>query len=189
MSQEIEIEFKNLLNQKEFEQLCHHFNVKQADFKIQHNHYFDTTDFMLKNNKCALRIREKENTRTLTLKQPHPDGLLETHQTLTEQETANVKACSHFPEGEVIDALHKMKIPVRSLNLLGTLSTERAETPYRNGLIVLDHSYYSGTEDYELEYESPDKNSGEQIFHDLLGSLGIPKRETENKIRRFFRKK
>ncbi|HEU5140405.1 MAG TPA: CYTH domain-containing protein [Bacillales bacterium] len=189
MSREIEIEFKNLLSKTEFDQLCNHFNVKKTDFKVQHNHYFDTADFMLKNQGCALRIREKNNTHTLTLKQPHPDGLLEIHQPLDEQDTAAIMAGAHLPDGEVVDVLHKIKVSVADLNPLGTLSTDRAEVSFKNGLVVLDHSFYSGTEDYELEYESTEKNRGEETFHELLATLNIPERETENKIRRFFRKK
>ncbi|HEX6923629.1 MAG TPA: CYTH domain-containing protein [Bacillales bacterium] len=189
MSQEIEIEFKNLLQHREFTQLCKHFDVKKEDFTLQHNHYFDTPSFMLKKKGCALRIREKNNRRTLTLKQPHPDGLLETHQALTEQETAAAMADSSFPDGAVTKVLYEMDVPSASLNFLGTLSTQRAEVPHENGLVVLDHSFYLETEDFELEYESQERSRGEKTFHELLAAFQIPKRETDNKIRRFFAQK
>ncbi|HET7579564.1 MAG TPA: CYTH domain-containing protein [Bacillales bacterium] len=189
MSQEIEIECKNMLTAQEFEQLCSHFEIGGSDFTRQHNHYFDTPEFMLKNKGCALRIREKNNRSTLTLKQPHPDGLLETHQPLTDAEAEEAKKGSKVPDGEVTDVLSSMNIPVSSLKLLGTLSTERAEFTYENGLLVLDHSYYLDTEDYELEYESPERAQGEKTFYGLLNTFGIEKRETDNKIRRFFNRK
>lgn len=186
MSQEIEIEFKNLLTAQEFERLCSQFGLQNSDFTLQHNHYFDTADFMMKKKGCALRIREKNGRTILTLKQPHPAGLLETHQPLTEGEAAAAKASSEFPDGEVTQILETMDVFTSSLHYLGKLSTKRAETDYKSGLLVLDHSFYLGKEDFELEYESREKVSGEKIFDELLVLSNIPKRETENKIRRFF---
>ena len=86
MSQSIEIEFKNLLSIEEFNKMISYFQLSDDDFFRQINHYFDTKDFALKNLGCALRIREKKEYFEMTLKQPHPDGLLETTQTLTEKE-------------------------------------------------------------------------------------------------------
>lgn len=189
MSQEIEIEFKNLLNQQEFEQLCRHFHLKKDDFALQDNHYFDTTDFMMKKHGAALRIRQKNGKHTLTLKQPHPDGLLETHQPLTECEAETAIAESEFPPGEVLKIVEKIGVPSTTLCYLGKLSTDRAEIEYKDGLLVFDHSYYLGKEDFELEYECRDKHVGENIFRQLLASFAIPERETENKIRRFFHAK
>jgi uncharacterized protein YjbK len=189
MSQEIEIEFKNILTRAEFEQLSRYFGVRKDDFTLQHNHYFDTPTFMLKSQGCALRIREKNGRQTLTLKQPHTEGLLETHQSLTKKEAEAAKSGNRLPDGEVIRVLQTMGVSVFSLTYLGTLSTERAEIVYENGTIMLDHSFYLGTEDYELEYESTDKNEGEKIFQTLLRDFNIPQRETKNKIRRFFEKK
>ncbi|MFP3488877.1 CYTH domain-containing protein, partial [Staphylococcus sp. SIMBA_130] len=56
---------------------------------MQINHYFETKEFSLKELGCAIRIREKDGKYTLTLKEPHPDGLLETHDLLTKQEALN----------------------------------------------------------------------------------------------------
>lgn len=189
MSQEIEIEFKNLLTRAEFERLCSHFSIENEDFTLQHNHYFDTPSFMLKNKGCALRIRDKNGRLTLTLKQPHTDGLLETHQSISKEEVEAAKTGNHFPDGEVTRVLRAMSIPVSSLTYLGKLSTERAEIPYQNGTIMLDHSFYLGTEDYELEYESMEQKQGKEVFQTLLRDLDILERETKNKIRRFFEKK
>src|SRR5690625_2716737 len=85
MAEEIEIEFKTLINEEDFERL----RTKLPFFEkpiIQTNYYFDTIDYSLKRQPCALRIREKENNYTLTLKQPHQDGILETHDKLTKKE-------------------------------------------------------------------------------------------------------
>jgi uncharacterized protein YjbK len=53
----------------------------------------------------------------------------------------------------------------------------------------VDHSIYLNNEDYELEYEVENYQSGKEIFLELLKRLNIPERKTENKIRRFYRQK
>ncbi|MDP4171017.1 MAG: CYTH domain-containing protein, partial [Bacillota bacterium] len=71
----------------------------------------------------------------------------------------------------------------------GTLTTKRAEFPYENGLMVLDYSTYFHKEDYELEYEVNDYETGKNTFAIFLKKFDIPERKTENKIRRFFGQK
>lgn len=58
-NQNIEIEFKNMLTKEEYELLLTHFQVGKEDLFEQENHYFDTSDFALKANHSALRIRKK----------------------------------------------------------------------------------------------------------------------------------
>ncbi|HLQ71594.1 MAG TPA: CYTH domain-containing protein, partial [Bacillota bacterium] len=53
-------------------------------------------------------------------------------------------------------------------------------------LLVLDQSEYNGVNDYEFELEAPTKPLGTQMFTDILQEQSIPKRNTPNKIERFF---
>src|SRR5699024_9526368 len=85
MNQEIEIEYKTLLTERAFNKLTEALPFPHDAIK-QVNHYFKTEDFQLKKKRSAIRIREKKDTIVLTLKQPHPDGILETHETLTKEE-------------------------------------------------------------------------------------------------------
>lgn len=62
MSQNIEIEFKNLLTETEFMQLKSFLDIDNSMFIKQDNHYFDTANFTLKELGCALRIRFKKWT-------------------------------------------------------------------------------------------------------------------------------
>ncbi len=48
MSEEIEIEFKSMLSQIEYEKLLRYYNITDDQFVIQTNLYFDTADFQLK---------------------------------------------------------------------------------------------------------------------------------------------
>jgi uncharacterized protein YjbK len=189
LAQEIEIEFKNLLTKEEYMQLIQQFMIKETDFRIQENHYFDTPGFQLKEKQSALRVRQKDGTFNLTLKTPVTDGLLETNQRLSSGQAEELLEHGIFPDGEVKDFLLNAGASVSSLHHFGSLTTKRAELEYQGGLLVFDESSYFDKIDYELEYEVKDFKEGEEIFFDLLKEQGIPKRETENKIKRFYREK
>lgn len=188
MRQEIEIEFKNLLTKNEFEILLDTYHLTKNDFICQENHYFDTPDFRLKHKRAALRIRKKEKSYVLTLKQPHHQGLLETHHDLTEREALLLLNGGSFQQvgGELNKIIKKMGIEPKDIQYLGALKTERAEIKDGENLIVLDHSYYLGYEDYELEYEVKEMEQGKQNFLALLLKHKIPQRPARNKIQRFF---
>lgn len=186
MSENIEIEFKNMLTAAEFQRLTNYFNVKNSDFKTQINHYFDTYSFSLKEKGSALRIREKGTRYEMTLKQPAASGLLETNQPLSSEEAQETIRTGHLVEGVVKDALSKLIQGVDDLHYFGSLTTERAEFDFKGGLLVLDHSYYLNMEDYEIEYEVTNEKEGLTIFSAFLNELQIPVRPTDNKIKRFY---
>jgi uncharacterized protein YjbK len=189
VSQEIEIEFKNLLTYREFLGLIHDFDIQKSDFTEQTNYYFDTEDFQLKNHKSALRIRVKKDIYTLTLKQQFDKHILETHQTIDNDQFPKVLSGNPLPEGKVSEVLRKIHIEIPDIKYLGNLTTNRVELPYHDDLLVLDENHYLGKIDYEIEYESADYNKGQQNFLELLESKNIPVRETKSKIHRFFDEK
>ncbi|HLR65828.1 CYTH domain-containing protein [Virgibacillus alimentarius] len=185
MTQEIEIEYKNLLTKQEFNNLLDHLPFP-ADAQKQTNYYFETKDFSLKENGCALRIREKEDTYHLTLKEPHPNGLLETHDILTKQEAMNWIKGKNRVIKNAAKSLKQLQISPESLIYYGSLITERRELKYREVLLVLDYSIFNGKSDYELELEAPNEEIGLKTFERLLTQFQIPNRTTPNKIQRFF---
>ncbi|MGR6002090.1 CYTH domain-containing protein [Bacillus cereus] len=184
MTQEIEIEFKNIVTKEEFDTLCKSFSIEA--FTKQVNHYFETPDFSLKEAGSALRIRHKGATYTLTLKQPAEIGLLETHQVVTEDEAKMMMETNTIIQGAVVDQLHKLQIPVSALTYMGSLTTERAETLFKDGTLVFDHSFYYNHDDYEIEFEVQDEETGKVAFIHLLTQHNIPVRHTNNKVKRFF---
>ncbi|TLS37795.1 CYTH domain-containing protein [Pseudalkalibacillus caeni] len=186
MGQELEIEFKNLLTREEYKKLLLSYSVTDNEIIEQHNLYFDTPDFLLKAAGSALRVRVKNEKNTLTLKQPHKEALLETHQNITDDELENIKNGKTFPTGEVYKALKALSVDPNRVTFLGTLTTFRFEKQLSNGLLVLDRSCYLGTEDYELEFEVTDLEAGKTAFYYFLKQNQIPERKTPNKIRRFF---
>jgi len=186
MSQEIEIEFKNLLSEDEYERLTTELPFDTDERFTQTNYYFETDDFDLKERGCALRIRKKKDSWTATLKEPHVDGLLETHDTLTEEEVRLWMNDEPAPAPNISLRLQNMGLSFSEVQFKGALITERMEISYRDTLLVLDRSHYNQQTDYELELEAEEKTLGERVFTDLLEEYQIPKRETPNKIQRFF---
>lgn len=189
MTQNIEIEFKNMLTESEFQLLLKHFSMRESDFFQQENHYFDTPDFSLKQSGCALRIREKKSGFELTLKQPHPDGLLETNEKLTREHAQALLNGQALQDGIIKEQLTQLNINTDLLCYFGSLVTKRAEIEYQGGVLVFDLSTYLNVQDYELEYEVNDRAEGQAVFVQLLSELNIPVRKAKNKVKRFYERK
>lgn len=186
MTQNLEIEFKNMLTKAEYQTLLQFFHITGEQIFSQENHYFDTPDFALKHAGSALRIRQKQYTYEMTLKQPMEAGLLETNQQLGIEETALAIQSGQLPAGEIKLRIESMAIPFSTIEYFGSLKTNRAELAYKGGLLVLDHSCYLNKEDFELEFEAQSFQEGKQIFQGILEQFCIPERETKNKIQRFY---
>lgn len=178
-----------MLTEIEFQQLLHTFHRKQEDFFTQINHYFDTKSFSLQQKGAALRIRELPNKYELTLKLPAEIGLLEINDPLNENQVNSLLHQSLFPDGEVRNELEKMNIATNDLHLIGSLSTNRSECEYDEGLLVFDHSFYLGIEDYEIEYETDDFEKGNNTFQQLLTQCNIKREPAVSKIGRLYNEK
>ena len=188
MSESLEIEFKNLLSEHEFNHLVVKFGFDASAFWSQTNYYFDTKEFLLKGLGCALRIREKKGKYEITLKQPTDNGvgLIETNQNINEEAAKSFIENGNFPIGVVSDKVIKLLPNLTDIACFGSMITERTEINYDNGLLVLDKSRYFDVVDYELEYEVQDFKTGEKSFYALLRSENIQIRKTLNKIKRFY---
>jgi uncharacterized protein YjbK len=187
MTKELEIEFKNMLTKEKYEELLSFFAFQPSDAKTQENHYFDTPDFQLKEKHSALRIRKKDDRFECTLKVPAPEGNFEITDPLTAQEAQNIRHSISFDAPEVLAALQHEGVDWKALRPIGTLITHRIEFEFEGGLLVLDHSLYNGTEDYEVEYEVKDAASGKQIFSRFLEQQEVPFHPADKKIARFMK--
>ncbi|NIK13218.1 CYTH domain-containing protein [Alkalibacillus almallahensis] len=183
--QEIEIEFKNLLERDEYNNLVAHYMSDLEPIR-QVNHYFETNDFRLKQQGAALRIREKTDAYVATLKQPVENGLLETHDTLTEEQFKAWCQDEITLGDNIRQQLNTIGIEETDIRYKGQLTTYRYERQDHNIILVLDYSEYNGMTDYELEVEAPSMDQGQAYFHNLLSQFNIPERHTPNKIARFF---
>jgi uncharacterized protein YjbK len=189
LSQNLEIEFKNMLTKDEYQMLIRFFQIPDEHIILQENHYFDTPSFHLKENGAALRIREKKNQFEMTLKQPYQNGLLETNQNLSPEEAEQAIHTGKLPSGPIKELVSKMNISFSDIEYFGSLATKRAEITFKEGLLVFDHSSYLNKEDFELEYEVENYHLGKQIFFEFLDQHNIPQRKTDNKIKRFYLQK
>ncbi|UTR15344.1 CYTH domain-containing protein [Salipaludibacillus sp. LMS25] len=187
MTQEIEIEFKQLIDKYTYEAMLTYFDNIRTPIIAQTNHYFETENFLLKDKKSALRVRYKEGDYVLTLKQPYHNSLLETHQHLNKQAFNDFKQQGVIPDGAVKKQLSTLlNLQTVSFTYLGYLTTERSEAPIEEGLLVLDKSAYFNTTDYELEFECDDYHSGKLFFHNFLEKWQLTWHEPKNKIERFY---
>lgn len=186
LTQEIEIESKNLLTKNEYNKLLKFFNVKSTDSNQQVNHYFETRDYKLKQNGSALRIRNKQQQWQLTLKQPHQDGLLETHDFLTSEVAQQWIKGYPINSTPIEKQLKAFGVTLSELEYGGILTTNRIEVPYHDALVVLDHSQYNGQVDYELEVEAKQRITSEKVMAELIQKLSIEVKFTPNKIERFY---
>lgn len=186
MSKEIEIEFKSMLTQNDYEKLLHYYNVTNKQFVIQTNLYFDTVDFQLKQRGMGLRIRYFSDTAEATLKIPQTVGLLEVTDRLSLDEVEQAINKDQFtPQAtEILGQLRTLNISLSDLHLIGKLITKRAEFTIPEGKLALDESWYSDYHDFELELEVPDYNFNEGDFKQLLNKFELPYRKTKNKIAR-----
>ncbi|MDZ5783633.1 CYTH domain-containing protein [Marinococcus luteus] len=187
MAKEQEIEAKNLLTEQEFSSLTADFAIQESDFSSQKNTYFDTYSFDLRSHKSALRIRERGDSYTLTLKEPAPEGLTEWNQTITAQEAQEASTAGTLPAGDVYGRLQALIGSVRVDNI-GTLTTYRASQTFRTGEIFFDRSHYLGITDYELEIEGPSEKEVYAWMDELADKHQFPIRSTPNKIERLFQR-
>ena len=160
MATNLEIEFKNMLTEVEYNRLLQEFDINEEQIWLQKNVYFDTKNSDLKHKEAALRVRVKNNTYELTLKTKKEIGLLETNQSITKTEYKALKYDQIFVKGPILDALLELGIDVNHLHVITDLATKRAEVAYEGGVLVLDKSFYGEIIDYELEYEVSDFEDG-----------------------------
>ncbi|MFC5630609.1 MULTISPECIES: CYTH domain-containing protein [Streptococcus] len=179
----LEIEYKTLLNQDEFNRL----ESRLAHVKpiTQTNYYFDTSDFVLKAHRMSLRIRTFSDKAELTLKIPQEVGNVEHNQTLLLPEAKEAIKTAILPNGEIKTLLVQKGIPLEELLVLGHLTTIRRESQTSIGLLALDYNQYAGLKDYELELEVLDAEKGKIDFDNFLEQHNIDFKYAKSKVARF----
>lgn len=183
---ELEIEFKNLLNENEYSTLYDTF-FKRVPGQSLVNYYIDTPDLELRSNTLLLRVRKDDGKQVMTLKAPTEKGVLEFHAEVDyDLDSRKDVAQAEVPD-VIADELEKRHIGIADLKIYGSLETERHETEYEGGLLVLDKSSYLGSTDFEIEYEVSDYDEGETIFNRLMADHDISRRGEVTKSERFYR--
>lgn len=187
MSEILEIEYKTLVSKEDFIHTKTYFQLKESDFFTQTNYYFDTSDFLLKNQKAGLRIRLLNDSAELTLKVPQPVGLMEITDYFSRKQALTFIEKDQLPEkGHVAKKMNELGVPLEKLHTLGHLKTKRAEKKLPQGLLALDENWYNQRHDFELELEVTDAVQGKQAFLFLLETLGIQESPSVNKVQRMM---
>ncbi|MDL2212289.1 CYTH domain-containing protein [Erysipelotrichaceae bacterium OttesenSCG-928-M19] len=178
MTNNIEIEYKQLLTKQEYEIIEHDLVIKDSQIIEQENFYFETPLFSLKKQGQAIRIRVLNNEFELCRKTQRENDILEENIFIDKQ--IFLAICQQ--PNLINDYFDNVATDLR---LLGSMKTKRIEYHYQNGLICLDKSVYLGQTDYEIEYEAADYSS-EGSFKDFLNNYGIEyQRSLKSKIARF----
>lgn len=186
MSTNLEIESKALLTKDEYGKLISNFDASKIYEQI--NYYIDTAFLDLREQKCGLRIRTKNDEIELTLKVTQSEGKLEINQQISNISLLNCLEEDLFPTGEVADYIEQnLGIKTSYLHVLGKLITYRLDIEYKSSLISIDRSLYNGHEDYEIECEDDSKEVATNNLKEFLNQFGIPfNKNKRSKLRRFL---
>ncbi len=175
----LEIEFKCPINKKEYETLIDKFELKDNVYLLT-NYYFDTVNKDLHKNRTVLRIRKKHNNNLykITLKQDTPQGALESHVFLREEQALNLIE-NGFNLKDFFD---------EDLDVIfhGKLDNYRVSTPYREGELFFDRIEYFDKVEYEVEYEVDNFEDGEINFNKFLQENNIKKAPFKRKSQRIL---
>lgn len=160
MKVNIEIEVKSRINEKTYQELLSYYDLNSLTFK-QTNYYFDTPELNLLNQFVTLRIREKNNSCKITLKQRAPNGCLEQH-LIIDSHTKHELLKNGFNVGTYFQNIDY------EVKYLAKLVNTRVKMLYDGGTIFLDKSTYNNITDYEIEYEHNDYKLCQKNFLSFL---------------------
>jgi len=173
--QNLEIEYKVLVNKEDYEKLiCF---ITQFDYHKfdQTNYYFDDRNDNLLKNKISLRIRyySDSNKYILTLKEKKEEGHLEHEFEMPSNDIL-------LANNEIKSIVNQTGASVNDLILLTSLRTIRYEISYQDSLLCVDHSFYNGLEDYEVECEANTMDTAKEVIKEVLDNLSINYEESKN---------
>lgn len=175
MNTNLEIEYKTMLTQSQFEQLSLDYNtipnIKQV------NYYYQYTDL---SKMIAARIRQIDDEFELTFKIKQAKGRLEVNFSVPSND-ANV-----FNREDVKSFLLKNDYP-QSFTYLGELTTYRRLIKEAHGDLCIDENHYLGTIDYELEYEvTQDEDKATLRYLELIERYHLNNEKAKTKYHRFL---
>ncbi|HOJ44452.1 MAG TPA: CYTH domain-containing protein [Bacilli bacterium] len=153
MSTNVEIEAKILVSEDEFHKVCRFLGIDESIAIKQCNYYIDTPSSQLRRYGFGLRIRERVDTYTLTLKSPLAEGTLEKNQTISKSSYLKLVKDNVFPDGTVKHFLVTLGFPVEDLRIITKLTTYRIDTTFLDRNLALDKNEYADIIDYEIESE------------------------------------
>ena len=177
MQTNIEIEFKTRIKKDLYLKLIEEFNLTYNVFR-QVNYYFDTKELDLSKQKIVLRIRQKkDNFFKITLKSQKEKKAFESHIIIDKNQASDMLAngfniSKFFPDYNY------------EVEFIASLENFRAKMSYDEGILFLDKCVYQNKEDYEIEYEVNNYNTGKKSFNKILAKYDIRPLKTIRKSER-----
>ncbi len=178
MPNNIELEFKTKISEEQYNALIKEFELENNIFP-QTNFYFDTPNLDLFKQNVVLRIRQKGENFKLTKKERGvmANEACESHVFL--QEEMALDFLKNGFDANIIELNYKV-------HNVCELTTYRAKTTYKDGILFFDKSEYYGKTDYEIEYEVDSIEQGKKDFLQFLKEHDIPYTEPERKSTRAY---
>ena len=173
MKHEVETELKMLLKSEDVRKLLAG-SFKNIPFIHQLNTYYRSNN----HTHYAFRIRQKNGESLFTLKE-HRDGEVVEHE--------KIVSCPLEQDKELLDLLASFN-EYPPFEVLGQLSTLRADLITDKAVISLDINFYNGKTDYEIEYEVSEPHDHEAEFKRFLSKHDIEfKLNHRSKYKRFLK--
>lgn len=179
MEQKLEIEFKSKIDHQSHLLIRDYFPFKMP--VLQENLYYDTQnrDFYKKGIMC--RVRKIEDTYLLTVKEPHPEGIMEYEINLVG---------GLFEDPRAQEVLDVFNVQVDNLNEIAFSNTVRYEYADVYGTWCLDVTQFEHHKDYEIEYELyHEERAAQKHYLQTLKSIGIEFEAIEPKFVRALHSK
>ena len=181
---EIEIEFKNLLTENQYDALYEKYDLSNSEEIINKNFYYDDADESFKKIGAALRIRYTNKKTEMTLKIKGETQNVEINVPLDEKYPKEPTVLPILTN-EIISELERMNAKIKTPMLIQKIETLRHEVTLEEGLLVLDKTtFINDIVDYELEFETKDYETGLATFEKLLEENNIDKNPAKPKIAR-----
>lgn len=143
LTTDYEIEFKSRITKSDYSKLIKKYSENITSIK-QQNSYFDTEKLFFDSNNITIRIREKENIYTYTMKSPYKGIIKEESATLSQTDYKD-------------SLLQGINISFEEKNykvfFITKSNTNRTQFKYMNGTVFLDKTEYRNGDDYEVEFE------------------------------------
>ncbi len=183
MKKELENEVKLKIDRNEYKRILSICDELVVSNHIQINHYFDTSNYDLFKKHSVLRVREIDNSFTLTLKSQISSGsFVERH--------IKIEGLSSWSSRlkELFSANEFDSIDLNRISSLGTLTTTRTKIAYKDVVIELDKSEYNGLVDYEIEVEASTVEKASMSLEEFATNYRVLKSDKPNvsKYQRFI---
>lgn len=174
----IENEFKIMLSKEQYEKLLAMYDWDEVI--EQTNHYYDTDDLRLSQERVTCRVREIAGEFFLQVKMP------------AGREFSRVELSEKLPSlPEIITKDELLKLSERELfdvKRIGQLFTKRCVKRFDGAEIDLDKSVYFSKTDYEAEIEFTDENAARKILSEIKSRIDMNGAQDvcAGKVRRFL---